>query len=359
MKITKAIHHGKTRWQAQWFDRGKRNRRFFDSREAARNFVDRWELERTAVGSEWAGVRRSERAEMFTAWERAKQKGYSLLHACEAFERDPTNLVLAKVPLKKALYEFLDSKRAQNLKRFTIELMEASLLRLVARFPEEPVSGITFTDLERYLKARGGTPKSRKNWIGELSGFFGWCVSRGYPAKNPAESLAVPIITRGTPKIMTVDQCSRLLEECRSCDPELLAVVAICLFGGTGEAQQLEWNAVDLKSGIVTVGENIAKGHGRRIIPITDNCAQWLGLGGVLPIDRVDDRIGAVRKGAKILEWPRNFMQHNFCPSHLALHESPAKTALIAGNSETMLFRHYRDLVSPDQAKAFFEICPG
>jgi hypothetical protein len=56
--------------------------------------------------------------------------------------------------------------------------------------------------------------------------------------------------------------------------------------------------------------------------------------------------------------WPSNVTRHSFCSYHLAQFGSASKTALEAGHSEAMLFAHYREVVSPAEAAAFWQIRP-
>ena len=56
--------------------------------------------------------------------------------------------------------------------------------------------------------------------------------------------------------------------------------------------------------------------------------------------------------------WVRNGLRHSFCSYRLAEVKDAARVALEAGNSPGMLFRHYRELVSEDAAKAWFNTVP-
>ena len=65
-------------------------------------------------------------------------------------------------------------------------------------------------------------------------------------------------------------------------------------------------------------------------------------------------------KAAGIERWPNNALRHSFASYHLALHQNAATTALQLGHTDSrLLFEHYRELVHPEDAKAFWEITPG
>lgn len=56
--------------------------------------------------------------------------------------------------------------------------------------------------------------------------------------------------------------------------------------------------------------------------------------------------------------WPQNVMRHSFVSYHLAQFGDIQTTALEAGHSPDMLFRHYRELVTKDAAAEFWSITP-
>jgi integrase len=59
------------------------------------------------------------------------------------------------------------------------------------------------------------------------------------------------------------------------------------------------------------------------------------------------------------MPWPKNCLRHSFASYHLAMHESADKTALQMGHrSTTMLFEHYRELVTRSDAERFWGILP-
>ena len=57
-------------------------------------------------------------------------------------------------------------------------------------------------------------------------------------------------------------------------------------------------------------------------------------------------------------EWKRNALRHSYISYRVAQISDVAKVALEAGNSPQIIFQHYRELVRPDTAKAWFAIEP-
>ena len=56
--------------------------------------------------------------------------------------------------------------------------------------------------------------------------------------------------------------------------------------------------------------------------------------------------------------WRQNGLRHSFISYRVALTGDVARTALEAGNSPKMIFRHYREVVEEDAAQAWFAITP-
>lgn len=58
------------------------------------------------------------------------------------------------------------------------------------------------------------------------------------------------------------------------------------------------------------------------------------------------------------LVWKHNALRHSFISYRVADIENVAQVALEAGNSPQMIFKHYRELVRPVDAKMWFSIAP-
>jgi hypothetical protein len=56
--------------------------------------------------------------------------------------------------------------------------------------------------------------------------------------------------------------------------------------------------------------------------------------------------------------WRQNALRHSFISYRVAETGDVPRTALEAGNSPKMIFRHYREVVDEESAKAWFSITP-
>jgi hypothetical protein len=99
-------------------------------------------------------------------------------------------------------------------------------------------------------------------------------------------------------------------------------------------------------------------------VPITDNLAHWLGplrANGLLwQNTKPMFHKTRLRVAAKAdVKWKQNVLRHSFISYRLAEIQDVNRVALEAGNSPQMIFRHYRELATPDQARTWFSIAPA
>ena len=141
------------------------------------------------------------------------------------------------------------------------------------------------------------------------------------------------------------------------------ACLALGAFAGlqAAETERIEWRDIDLAGGFIHVASDKAKTRSRRLVPIVPNLAAWLApyakhTGQVwkgTPNDLRDARAETVKAAG--VAWKDNGSRHSFISYRLADVQNAAQVALEAGNSPNG-FRHYRELVKPADAKAWFTI---
>jgi hypothetical protein len=67
----------------------------------------------------------------------------------------------------------------------------------------------------------------------------------------------------------------------------------------------------------------------------------------------------AAARLCKGFKWQENGLRHSFISYRLAVLNDTAKVALEAGNSEEVIFTSYREVVTPEVAKAWFAVAPS
>jgi integrase len=226
------------------------------------------------------------------------------------------------------------------------------------------VASITSQEIGAWILGLKRSPQTRVNYRRVVHNFFTFCVGRNYAPSNPLAGVARIKVTRGEAGILRVGEATRLLA---ACPEDILPAVVIGLFGGlrAAEVARLDWQEVDLERRHIEVKAAKAKTAQRRLVAISDNLVAWLGphrklAGPVRPsISTYRRRFAAALQHARIEQWPHNALRHSFASYHLACHQNAAKTALELGHAGAgIIFRHYRELVRPEEAKAFWDIAP-
>jgi hypothetical protein len=99
-----------------------------------------------------------------------------------------------------------------------------------------------------------------------------------------------------------------------------------------------------------------------RFIPIQANLAAWLAkckrIGETCcDYARIPEAIARLAERAKV-EWKHNGLRHSYISYRVAQTQDVAKVALEAGNSERMIFKHYRRPLPANAASDWFSIVP-
>ncbi|MCX6873583.1 MAG: hypothetical protein NTW21_07220 [Verrucomicrobia bacterium] len=67
--------------------------------------------------------------------------------------------------------------------------------------------------------------------------------------------------------------------------------------------------------------------------------------------------VSALARALKI-GWPHNVLRHSFISYRIAKIKSADQVALAAGNSPSIIFKHYRELTTDNQVEEWFGILP-
>lgn len=238
-----------------------------------------------------------------------------------------------------------------------LRALRCSLSSFAQTRGRRPIATISTEDVEDWAHGHGWGPRTVKNRLAHLQELFRFAITRGYCQASPVASVERPAKAPApVPALHTPDQVKAVLEAARRADPDACRHLALRYFCGLRTSEALRLEECHIGARFVEVPGWASKTRSRRLVDIPDNLRAWLALPGRLPMTN-EKRARRVAQSAGIA-WPHNVARHSWCSYHLALHESAARTALQAGHSEAMLFRHYRALASPDQAREFFQIRP-
>lgn len=306
-----------------------------------------------------AVIRSRELAESFAA---AGVKEFTI-DAALSFYAAHLHLRRRSVNMLTAYDEFVETRRREGVSAVHLRDFTYRLERFAKKHGNRLVAEITTKDVDAWIFGLKNAPQSKDKHRRLLHNFFGYCAGRGYTDENPVARAAKVKVIRKPPGILSPGDTAALLA---AAPLDIIPALAIGFFAGlrTAEIERLDWREIDLRRGFIEITAEKAKSSQRRLVEITPNLRAWLEpharqSGPVrLTQMRHKDRFEIARKAAGV-SWPSNACRHSYASYHLALHQDAAKTALQLGHTNTaVLFQHYRELATPEDAAAYFGIVP-
>jgi len=356
-------------WCVTWPRIGKgRNRQFFKDKTEAETVLAQKLVEQENYGT--AGLSFNDRQR--TEYSECAEK----LHPFGVTIRDAVNFYLPHLQASnrtctaaELVDELLKVKEADGASERYLSDLRSRLKQFSEAFDGKPVAEITALQIDEWLRSLSDkengkrlSPVTRNNFRRILIVAFNFALGRGYCVGNPAFQSARAKEIASPVGILTVDQTARLLE---NASPELLPSIAIGAFAGLRRAEldRLDWQEVDLGSGLIEVTASKAKSARRRFVKIQPNLARWLQphaqLSGNVTPPKYRELFDAAREAAGIQDWPQNALRHSFASYHLARFNDAALLALELGHTNSnLVFQHYRQLVKPKEAERYWKIAP-
>ncbi len=300
-------------------------------------------------------------------------EGTSLREAVTDFARRHSTVRESRT-VPQLVVEYIAAKEKAGKSEAHLRDMRLRLTRFGKAF-QLPVAHVTGKTLQMWLDAMNVCNRTRLNELRLVSGVLNFAVRRKYAARDLLDELAAverPEVTPSPTLIFTPAELRELFATAPA------SLVPWLIFGGfcglrSAEILRLDWRDVNLQRRFVEVSAENAKTAQRRLVPLCDAAVAWLQPRaqdeGHVVVRTGDkgvyyDLTAAVNQarhaaGNKTkFKWKRNGLRHSFCSYRLALTQDAAKTSLEAGNSPQMIFRHYRELTTEDEAKEWFAIMP-
>ena len=294
------------------------------------------------------------------AW--PKLGGASLLEAANFYLRHHPQ-GLPKKTVAEVVEELLAAKKADG----TGPLYLSDLRWRLGRFRDRVgglLASVTAPVIEDYLRGLRESGTSRNAHRKRIGTLLHFAEQRGYLVKGDRR---IELVARAKEEateieIFTPEEMSRLLAAARG---ELVPFLAIGAFAGLrhAEIRRLDWREVRLEEGFIEVKAQKAKTASRRLVPMAENLKGWLlahrqGDGPVCGLASLSHHLRQLGKVAGV-KWKHNALRHSYISYRVAAVQNVAQVALEAGNSPKLIFEHYRELVRPAEAKAWFAITPG
>jgi integrase len=344
---------------------GKR-RLFFKTRAEAEAECLRQKTLLERHSREAIGLSQREMSDFITARDKLEKFGETINDAVE-FRVDHLERVRRHgITVERLTEELLETKRKDGRSEIYLRDLRNILAIFVRDFGSRAVAGITVEELDNWLRALPGSPKTRTNFRANIGVLFSLARQRRIITENPIEFTAKPKLPDNPPAVFAVDQLRALLAAAERVEPDVLPMLSIGAFAGLRDAEikRLDWAEVDQARKHVEITAVKAKSAKRRIVPMQPNLAAWLrpysGKAGRVVPDGYRGKIERVRKAAGLTGWPNNGLRHSFASYRLAaIHDAPRVASELGHTSPQMLYSTYREIVLPTEAERYWQIAPA
>ncbi|WP_265595067.1 hypothetical protein [Haloferula sp. BvORR071] len=366
-----------------WQEDGKWQRKRFKERKKAETFAAalRVQLENKGRAQRMvlSALTDSQHEEALQAFDRLGST-YTLAEAVDFFLRHhrPPEFTIR---MADALNLYIDDRERDGLRPRSLKGIH-SVLRQFSILADDPwVHEVTGSQVEGFLRgltAKNGTHRASKktwnNYRNDLSAFFSWCAkadkasNRPFAFENPVADIRVYAARQvreeqgDTPTTTDLGKVLRLFSVLsRWRGGVMIPHFAMLYFSGIRPEELKRMAArqsslVNLKTLTIGIPANVSKTRHERQVTIPANLAEWLGAfpGSILPTNY--DRLAKMVR--QHFELTHDEPRHSFISYHVAFHRSIGDVALQAGNSESIVKRHYLNTHPREEGEKFFHIVP-
>lgn len=394
---------GKAAWRLSGTLNGKRIRENFKTRDEAvaqRQLYDVEHLNGEQEGrTVWTTLTPEQNRDAVAAINSLKSRGsdYTLSFAVNYFLENFQPPELEK-SVGDVGGEYLAKRDRDCVKGFVSSLQFKSIKHEIEWFQKcfegRTISSVTVDDYRDYLEKPKNQPNNRrkppqalsaKTWNnrrGNLNTFCVFCVEKGYLAENPIARLPKhkQRSYRGTAETLSAETASELMSylegytglveaKKRTSKFEagfLVPFFALTLFAGIrpdwkdGEISKIRPKDIDLSTGVIRIEPEVSKINEKRTIKIQPNLRFWLEKYPIekfqtVPAKNADRLLREIRSKFSI---GHDVLRHTYISMTVGAFRSVGDAALQAGNSESVIRKHYLDLKSVEEADAFWSIRP-
>lgn len=305
---------------------------------------------------------------------------YSLPQAIEFFLRNhrPPEFTIR---LREAINLYLDDRERDGIRDRSLLAIKSVIEQFLRERDNPWTHEVTAQQIEAFLRGlrtkdgkSSATRKTWNNYRNALHSLFDWCsradvaTSRPFVFQNPVAAVRkfaakqVREEQEAKPATTSPESVLRLFRTLsRWRGGAMLRYYALLYFAGLrpGEVERLADDAeklINLKTRTITIPAKVSKTRHERHVAISENLAAWLETapGPIIPTN-FDRMAKMVRKH---FELEHDEARHSFISYHVALYRSIGDAALQAGNSESIVRRHYLNIHTREEGRDFFRIVP-
>ena len=365
---------GKEKWQLVWYFKGETIRKRFKSKNAANEFIRKEKGLSNDVYAALRNASETEQADLTTALDLAREHGFSLTEAARAYRDSLLENHVTYASLQEAQDAFVERCRSHENREVTINRYQQAFRALRATH-DKPPHTFTRADIERFLSNPDWAPSTRNWYYRHIRALFNWLIESDRISIDPFKGIKLVKIDEEAPAVFTVPETKKLLATAQKIDPGVIPYLSIGLFAGIRPKglERLSWDNIDLSLKRIRVSGAANKTRDLYHATMQPNLVAWLRKvkGSEIVPTNFRKRLDAVKSKAgwgtpseeypKLRPWPVDVMRHSFASYHAARFKNAVKTAWELGHrgDPTMLFKHYQNLVKPEDAKKYFAIRPS
>lgn len=380
---------------------GFREFKQFKDRGAAERWAEDRFINYRNHGRSFSALPPKAQQDALSAWAKLSEHGIGFMEAAEAAIRHlrPAG---GKKTVAEVIAELKASKATRTergeLRRRTMEDFRLRAAKVEGRFGTQLINTLTEGGVAAWLKELAAvghkgsplSPSSVHHYCQGLSEVCRYAVAKRYCTENPVDHIPREersatmgkTAKRGDICILSVEESEKLLKAAvAQPGQKYLAPTVLRLFCGlrTEEITRLSWQDVcwQNETPYVHISELVAKGRFVRNVTIPPNALEWLTLcptkeGKLVPQNtsrpycrafralEVAAKLPAKDANGKLVQ-RRNATRHSFASYHFALCGDSLKTSKELGHrqGDSLLFEHYRHLVTKGMGARFFALSPN
>ena len=363
---------------------GRGKRLFYDTKTEAQTVAEQMRIKRRNEGDSAFEISAADRIDAENALRVLRAHGITLKQAAD-FSIRHLSTVLNSKAVSEVVEELVEKVSQDGLSRDYLYCAGSLWRRFAKDHSHLMIGNIDAIAIDKWLRElEGVSGASRNDYARRLTHLFGYAVKSKYAVENPMKNVERAKIKRGMPEALSIPQVIDLL---RSADATFMPCLLVGLFAGLrplSEVCRLRWERINFETKQIYVAPGCSKNNSSvRYVYMSDNLVEWLlpyrQASGALIKSRAiyqrrhlrttikagfagsqDKPPALVNAGiSKHGRWPKDGFRHTYCSMHLAKHKNLAETVAQMGHTgSNIIFKHYRAIVTSQEAEVFWEISP-
>jgi site-specific recombinase XerD len=354
-----------------------RKAHYFKTKNAAREFqarIKRWKVDQKTPATT---LEISEKDKRWVAYLRAHVGNLDQLPEIVAHWERTAKQIKQPLSVEELAKQFVAYRQTRPLERSTLADDRYVANRFIELLGKAKAHEVTPVQLRSFLET-ASTESTARKFYKIVSLMFDFAREHRIIVINPLDEIDRPSVRYIAPGILTPAEFKQLLLAAEATFPALFPFLVIAGFAGIrreellreyANDQVLAWSDFKWDKRVIEIRSEVAKRTSRktgdrRFVPVEEALIDWLSpyrkeTGSVIEISDSAFRRQFKRLCESVDHKPlRNSLRHSFASYALARtsKEGLGRLALQMGNSESVIRRHYLEVLSQEDGEAWFGI---